>query len=128
MPTTLGLIPFLHNGPVGTVAGGLLFLMLAVVLTRAGRKTACVEPLLAARRLFSSAAPAAAQAPDRIATTAEALVANPLFFHGKRIVVRHAVRAGGSARPSSTATAKPVFVFWKDRAGGIGRRDPRRVL
>ena len=35
---TLGLIPFLHNGPVGTLAGGLLFLVLAIVLTRAGRK------------------------------------------------------------------------------------------
>src|SRR6476661_2430146 len=36
---TPGLIPFLHNGTVGIVAGGLLFLALAVVLTRAGRKT-----------------------------------------------------------------------------------------
>jgi putative OPT family oligopeptide transporter len=35
---TLGLIPFLHNGTVGTIAGGLLFLALAIVLTRAGRK------------------------------------------------------------------------------------------
>jgi len=35
---TLGLIPFLHEGPVGTLAGGLLFLALAVVLARAGRK------------------------------------------------------------------------------------------
>jgi putative OPT family oligopeptide transporter len=35
---TPGLIPFLHNGTVGIVAGGLLFLALAVVLTRAGRK------------------------------------------------------------------------------------------
>jgi hypothetical protein len=37
--TTLGLIPFLHNGTVGMIAGGLLFLALAVVLARAGRKT-----------------------------------------------------------------------------------------
>ena len=35
---TVGLIPFLHNGPVGTLAGGLLFLALAIVLIRAGRK------------------------------------------------------------------------------------------
>jgi hypothetical protein len=27
-----------HNGPFGTLAGGLLFLGLAIVLTRAGRK------------------------------------------------------------------------------------------
>ncbi len=36
---TPGLIPLLHNGTVGTVAGALLFLVLAVVLARAGRKT-----------------------------------------------------------------------------------------
>ncbi len=36
---TVGLIPFLHQGPVGTLAGGLLFLALAIVLARAGRKT-----------------------------------------------------------------------------------------
>ncbi len=36
---TAGLIPFLHQGPVGTIAGGLLFLALAIVLARAGRKT-----------------------------------------------------------------------------------------
>src|SRR3954471_10935323 len=36
---TAGLIPFLHQGPVGTLAGGLLFLALAIVLSRAGRKT-----------------------------------------------------------------------------------------
>lgn len=36
---TTGLIPFLHQGPVGTIAGGLLFLALALVLARAGRKT-----------------------------------------------------------------------------------------
>jgi uncharacterized oligopeptide transporter (OPT) family protein len=36
--TTLGLFPFLHQGTVGMVAGGLLFAALAVVLARAGRK------------------------------------------------------------------------------------------
>jgi len=35
---TVGLIPFLHQGTVGMVAGGLLFAALAVVLARAGRK------------------------------------------------------------------------------------------
>jgi hypothetical protein len=35
---TTGMIPFLHEGPVGTLAGGLLFLALAIVLARAGRK------------------------------------------------------------------------------------------
>jgi putative OPT family oligopeptide transporter len=37
-PATIGLIPFLHQGPMGTLAGGLLFLALAVVLMRAGQK------------------------------------------------------------------------------------------
>ena len=35
---TLGLIPILHEGTVGMVAGGLLFAALAAVLARAGRK------------------------------------------------------------------------------------------
>jgi hypothetical protein len=35
---TAGLIPFLHNGTAGTVAGALVFLALAIVLMRAGRK------------------------------------------------------------------------------------------
>ena len=35
---TPGLIGFLHNGTVGTIGGALLFLALAIVLTRAGRK------------------------------------------------------------------------------------------
>jgi len=35
---TVGLIPFLHNGTVGTVGGAALFFILAVVLARAGRK------------------------------------------------------------------------------------------
>ena len=35
---TPGLIPFLHSGTVGTVAGAVLFLVLAMVLARAGRK------------------------------------------------------------------------------------------
>ena len=67
--------------------------------------------------LLLNAAPAAAQPPDRIATTAEALVANPLFFHGRRVVLRHAVKETGRLSELE-ATAKPVFVFWKDRPGG----------
>ncbi len=37
-PATVKLIPILHDGTVGIVAGGLLFAALAVVLARAGRK------------------------------------------------------------------------------------------
>ncbi len=63
------------------------------------------------------AAIADAQAPDRIATTAEALVGNPLFFHGKRIVVRQAVKQT-DVLYELDATTKPVFIFWKDRPAG----------
>ena len=59
----------------------------------------------------------AAQPPERIATTAEALVANPLFFNGKRVVVRRAVKQVDRLIELE-ATAKPVYVFWKDRPGG----------
>jgi Big-like domain-containing protein len=61
-----------------------------------------------------SAAAITAQAPDRIATTADALIASPVFFHGKRIVVRHAVRQTDRLSELD-ATAKPVYVFWRER-------------
>jgi hypothetical protein len=64
-----------------------------------------------------TAVPAAAQPPDRMATTAEALVANPLFFNGKRVVLRHAVKENGRLSELD-GTAKPVFVFWRDQPGG----------
>ena len=67
--------------------------------------------------LLLVAASAAAQPPDRIATTADVLVANPLFFNGKRVVVRRAVREVGRLTELD-GTAKPVYVFWKDRPGG----------
>lgn len=54
-----------------------------------------------------------AQPPDRIATTAEALVANPVFFNGKRIAVRHAIRQSDRLAELD-ATAKPVFIFWRE--------------
>jgi hypothetical protein len=66
---------------------------------------------------FLAAASAAAQAPDRIATTADALVANPLFFNGKRVVVRRAVKEVGRLTELD-GTAKPVYIFWRDRPGG----------
>ena len=63
-----------------------------------------------------------AQTPQRIATTAEALVAFPLFFHGKQIVVRHDVTDDkGLTRlvvPEEGAVrrgARTVFVLWKER-------------
>jgi hypothetical protein len=35
---TTGLIPFLHEGPVGMLAGGLLFFALAVIVARVGMR------------------------------------------------------------------------------------------
>lgn len=67
--------------------------------------------------VISLAGSAEAQAPDRIATTADALVANPLFFNGKRVVVRRAAKQVGRLTELE-GTPKPVYVFWKDRAGG----------
>jgi hypothetical protein len=60
---------------------------------------------------------AAAQPADRFATTADALVANPLFYNGKRIVVRRAVKEVGRLTELD-GTAKPVYVFWKERPVG----------
>jgi hypothetical protein len=54
-----------------------------------------------------------AQAATRLATTPEALVAAPVFFHGKQIVVRRDVEPAGSLMRLAN-TAKPVFVFWRD--------------
>ena len=50
----------------------------------------------------------------RIATTAEALVASPVFFHGKQIVVRRDASEAGPLWQLAN-TAKPIFVFWKER-------------
>jgi len=63
------------------------------------------------------AAPAAAQPPDRIATTAQALVTNPIFFNGKRIVIRQPVTIGDRLTQLD-GTAKPVYVFWRDKPSG----------
>ena len=60
-----------------------------------------------------AAVSAAAQPPDRVATTAHALVANALFFNGKRIVVRHPIKTTGRLTELD-ATAKPVYIFWKE--------------
>lgn len=58
--------------------------------------------------------PVAAQAPARIATTAGALVGSPFFFHGKQVVVRHALDVERDP-PRLSGTVRPVFVFWRER-------------
>ncbi len=67
--------------------------------------------------ILFGAAVLGAQPPDRIATTAEALVANPVFFNGKRIAVRHAVRQTDRL-VELDATAKPVYIFWREPPSG----------
>jgi hypothetical protein len=65
----------------------------------------------------AGATPVYAQAgSSRVATTAEALVAAPVFFHGKQIVVRREVEITGQLTRLAN-TAKPAFVFWRDAAG-----------
>jgi hypothetical protein len=59
-------------------------------------------------------APAFGQTASRIATTPEALVTSPVFFHGKQVVVRRGVVEQDRLWKLAD-TAKPVFVFWKDR-------------
>jgi hypothetical protein len=54
-----------------------------------------------------------AQSSTRLATTAEALVAAPVFFHGKQIVVRRDVEPAGALMRLANTT-RPVFVFWRD--------------
>lgn len=69
------------------------------------------------------AASLSAQPPGRIATTAEALITFPLFFHGKQIVVRYTVdEKDGLTRlvipepePGTRRGPRTVFVFWKER-------------
>lgn len=61
-----------------------------------------------------SADSATLQPPSRLATTADALVAAPVFFHGRQIAVRHDVEAAG-ALYRLTATARPIYVMWRDQ-------------
>lgn len=73
--------------------------------------------LAALAALCAGAAAAAVQAPDRIATTAGALVLHPVFFHGKRVAVRHAVRESRGLAELE-ATPKPIYVFWREPPAG----------
>ena len=68
--------------------------------------------------LLSSSFFLSAQAPGRIATTAEALVATPVFFHGRQVVVRQEI-TGSLELARLEGTAKPIFVFWKDQPSAL---------
>ena len=60
-----------------------------------------------------------AQAPGRIATTAEALGRNAACsIHGRQIVVRQAI--GGSLELTRLDdTSKPIFVFWREQPSAV---------
>jgi hypothetical protein len=72
--------------------------------------------VLIAAVLLAAAALArpAAQAPTRIATTADALVASPVFFQGKQIAIRQPLEVEGEL-VRLAGTARPVFVYWRQR-------------
>jgi hypothetical protein len=63
---------------------------------------------------MGAAVSAAAQGQGRTATTAAALIEFPFFFHGKQVVVRHAVTTERELTRLAD-TAKPIYVFWRER-------------
>jgi hypothetical protein len=65
-----------------------------------------------------------AQSGARVVTTPESLVASPVFFHGKQIVVRRDVEPAGTLMRLAN-TAKPVFVFWRDSPSGRSNSELR---
>ena len=62
-----------------------------------------------------------AQTPGRVATSIEAAIAEPVFFHGRQIAIRAATtqdRSGtrivvGNSDSSDKPKLHPVFVFWQ---------------
>ena len=60
-----------------------------------------------------------AQTATRVATYVEALVAAPVFFHGKQVALRQPVTGSGELTRLE-GTSKPVFVFWKDQPSSRG--------
>jgi hypothetical protein len=67
--------------------------------------------------LLACAASLGAQAPSRIATTVEALIGSAVFFHGRSVVLQQKLITDRALTRLANAP-KPVYVFWKDRAGG----------
>jgi hypothetical protein len=86
-----------------------------------------LRKLLAVLLVVCAASVVPAQTPGRIATTPQALLASPLFFHGKQVAVRGQVaQAGEQGRlhiAVDEATFKKgavpqVFIFWKEQPSG----------
>lgn len=68
--------------------------------------------------LVLAAVPVAAQT-TRVATTADMLLASAVFFHGRSVVLQQKLVVDGDLTRLADAS-KPVYVLWKDRAGGDG--------
>src|SRR5688572_12721020 len=69
---------------------------------------------MACALVLAVAGPAAAQAGTRMATTADALIRSAVFYHGRMVVID----SGTSFENTLTRvanTAKPIYVFWKER-------------
>lgn len=75
------------------------------------RLWAIVATLCAASGFGASAA--LLQPASRLATTTEALIAAPVFFHGRDVAVRHEVEPAGSLYRMKD-TARPIYVMWRD--------------
>ncbi len=58
-----------------------------------------------------------AQATTRSATTPAALLASAVFYHGKNVVIESET-TGENGLTRLAATARPIYVLWKDRAPG----------
>lgn len=74
--------------------------------------------LAEARGSGPPAGAAAVQTP-RLATTADALIASALFFHGRSVVLHQKLLVEGDLTRLAGAS-RPVYVFWKGRAGTDG--------
>lgn len=72
------------------------------------------RPVIFAFVALCAAVQSVAQGPGRIATTTEALVASPVFFHGKHVAVRGVVTQSGELAQLA-GTTKPIFVYWRER-------------
>jgi len=100
----------LNSLPLGRTA--------ALVVARVVARALAIAPALALALALSTehralSTPVFAQPNTRFSTTAEALTAAPVFFHGKQIVVRRDVEPAGQLMRLA-GTAKPIFVFWRD--------------
>ncbi|HEX6975603.1 MAG TPA: Ig-like domain-containing protein [Vicinamibacterales bacterium] len=70
--------------------------------------------LLAFVAFCAAAVSSPAQAPGRMATSTDSLVAFPVFYHGKTVAVRGAIQPVGEIA-QVVGTSKPIYIYWRDR-------------